>query len=419
MSRHAGSSITNALDYGLLMASCWLAASPLLAEPRVAFVTSERGNSIMSTWPSSDGLAGLDGADRVCQNLATAAGLDQPEDFVAWLSDSTADAYCRVHGLTGGMFDPQPCGQPELPTFAGPWLRTDGTPLMPSSAGMLPDGPMWVPLWHDENGDLVLEQGVFTGSNVIGPNEIFCDDWMTTSGTVITGSTFATTLAWNQNLVVFCSELHPIYCFQTGAGDPVPAPNSSGRTMFLTASRGTANLSSWPGAGGLTGRAAADAICQSDATAGGLANPDSYRAWLSDSLMDARDAIVGDGAWVRLDGQLIAANNADLLDGMLEAPINVRSDGVYNANAVMWTGTNEDGTAAPARCSDWTSSSAAELAEAGTANHANGWWTRFPPSDLPCDLLGRLYCLSNVDLSALFDDGFESGDTTAWSSTTP
>ncbi len=394
----------------------WLGSAPLLAVPRVAFVTSEVGNGVLSTWPSSDGLAGLDGGDRVCQNLAAAAGLENPDDFVAWLSDSSDDAYCRVHGMTGRIFDPSPCGQPELPTFAGPWLRTDGTPLMPSSAGLLPEGPMWVPLWFDENGDLLLEERVFTGTNLLVLNDAHCEDWMTTNSGAIFGSSFTTTFGWNQNGGTVCTDIKPIYCFQTGAGDAVPAPNSIGRPLFVTTTTGRGNLAAWPGAGGFSGRQAGDAICRTDAANAGLDHPETYMAWLSDESTDARDLIIGDGPWVRLDGQRVAINNADLLDGTLEAPINVRSDGTYQANFVMWTGTNEDGTAAPPRCSEWSSSSAGELAEAGTPNFANGYWTRFPPSDIPCDLTGRLYCLSNIDPSVLFSDGFESGDTTAWSS---
>ena len=102
------------------------------AAPKVAFITSEVGTGVMSTWTSSGGMAGLDGADQVCRTLAANAGLANPNDFVAWLSDSSDDAYCRLHGLSGRILDPMPCGQLTLPTSAGPWSRSDGTPIVPS-----------------------------------------------------------------------------------------------------------------------------------------------------------------------------------------------------------------------------------------------------------------------------------------------
>jgi hypothetical protein len=87
--------------------------------------------------------------------------------------------------------------------------------------------------------------------------------------------------------------------------------------VFVTSDSGNGNLSTWENAGGLTGLAAGDAICQHAAVQAGLLG--TYRAWLSDSADDAYCRIVGlsgkksancgqaalpaaAGPWVRTDG---------------------------------------------------------------------------------------------------------------------
>jgi hypothetical protein len=63
---------------------------------KFAFVTSETGNGNLATWPSSGAQSGTAGADSVCQSAATSARINDPGSFVAWLSDSDDDAYCRA-----------------------------------------------------------------------------------------------------------------------------------------------------------------------------------------------------------------------------------------------------------------------------------------------------------------------------------
>jgi len=62
---------------------------------------------------------------------------------------------------------------------------------------------------------------------------------------------------------------------------------TANNVVFVTYVSGSGNLDSWPDAGGQTGTAAGDAICQARAAAGGLANPSQFRAWLSDQNDDA------------------------------------------------------------------------------------------------------------------------------------
>jgi len=65
------------------------------------FVTSVTGNGDLSTWDNANALSGLAAADAVCRARADIAFLDNPTQFVAWMSDSSNDAYCRIHGLSG------------------------------------------------------------------------------------------------------------------------------------------------------------------------------------------------------------------------------------------------------------------------------------------------------------------------------
>src|SRR5262249_43103730 len=59
------------------------------------------------------------------------------------------------------------------------------------------------------------------------------------------------------------------------------------RRMFVTSVTGTGKLSKWDDAGGNSGLAAGDAICQKRAELAGLPNFSGYRAWLSDASDDA------------------------------------------------------------------------------------------------------------------------------------
>jgi len=86
----------------------------------------------------------------------------------------------------------------------------------------------------------------------------------------------------------------------------------------------------------------------------------------------------------------------------------------------VWTGTDSAGQAYPDTCSDWTTSSAAVSGNHGGSNAADSAWTAVRAD--ACDATWfRLYCLSDIDPAILFvfSDGFESGDTSAWSATVP
>jgi hypothetical protein len=57
--------------------------------------------------------------------------------------------------------------------------------------------------------------------------------------------------------------------------------------IFVTSASGTADLSTWAGAGGETGLRAGDAFCRGRAAAVGLPGAQTFVAWLFDSADDA------------------------------------------------------------------------------------------------------------------------------------
>jgi hypothetical protein len=183
----------------------------------------------------------------------------------------------------------------------------------------------------------------------------------------------------------------------------------------VTSLLGTADLGSWPDAGGKTGVAAADAICQARAAAGSLENPSTFKAWISDSTMNAKDRFLSNVARVRPDGVKVADSLTDMLDSVLDSSINVTELGDYVGNNAVWTATHPTGLLSGDSCSDWTSASASSSARTGSSYSSDSAWTLIFTS--ACSFASsRLYCIEDP---FIFIDGFESGDTTAWSSSTP
>lgn len=392
------------------------------ATERVVFTTSVTGNGNLGLWPDAGGGNGLAAADAICRSRATAAGLSDPNQFVAWLSDSSNDAYCRAHGFAGTKSGN--CGGLlSLPTNAGPWVRTDGYPFAPRLPEALgTDGVIYGPPMLDEFGNQVAEDLVFTET---GPDGVYagsasaaCGDW-TSAGAVsiVIGSATGGTQAWTQSSSTLCSSNIALLCLHAGPGDPLPPHWRQGAFAFATSVAGSGSLGSWPESGSALGIAAGNAVCQAQATTAGLPDPASFRAWLSDSSHDASDQLSLDGPWTRLDGVPVANSLADLTDGQLLAPINLTDAGIYLGNYGLWTGTTGAGVAAANHCNDWQDGGSSSQGDRGSAYRSNSWWTHFG-SPSSCSSWFHLYCFSN-HVTSLLVDSFDSGDTTAWSSTVP
>lgn len=140
------------------------------------------------------------------------------------------------------------------------------------------------------------------------------------------------------------------------------------------------------GLGGLTG---ADQTCNNLASAAEL--PGTYVAWLSTTspAVNAKDRI-GDHAWVRIDGAMVAENLADLTDGSLQNPINLDENGIVRDGAGVWTGTGSNGTFAGNGnpCNGWTGGG---FGLRGTSAATGGAWTQ-NGGLLSCPNSSRIYC---------------------------
>lgn len=401
----------------ILLFSCLSIPCLEAQQPRVAFVTSMTGTADLGSWPEAGSALGASAGDEICRTLATAATLQNANSFVAWLSTSTDDAYCRLHGFTGKKS--ANCGQPQLPVSAGPWVRADGLPFGESIDRLLaPESIVYYPLAADENGTLVSAR-VFTTTapdGSLATNGSTCGDWTTASSdAAIRGSTARGSWSWTNSGTMRCDAAGHLFCFEPGPGPALTPPAEEGAVAFVTSLLGTADLGSWPDAGGKTGVAAADAICQARAAAGSLENPSTFKAWISDSTTNAKDRFLSNVARVRPDGVKVADSLTDMLDSVLDSSINVTELGDYVGNNAVWTATHPTGLLSGDSCSDWTSSSSISSARTGSSNAADSAWTLTFTSS--CSFASsRLYCIEDP---FIFIDGFESGDTTAWSSSTP
>lgn len=395
------------------------------AAPRLRHLGGGHGD--LDSWnlpagvqPIPPGVDGVAAGDYICRVLALRAGLAEPSSYRAWLSDSADDAFCRLLGLHGKKGTD--CGQSDLVAAAGPWARTDdlafAQSLLALTAG--PGGASVVlsPARVNENGNGVTTlREVWTGTTTSGVAiASTCFDWQSSashdSGAL--GSTVRTVDHWTSTTgAQDCDRARRLLCLQLGTGPAPPSPSRGGRFAFATSVIGTGDLGSWPDAGGQTGIAAGDAICRARAAAGGLALPDSFKAWLSDDDVDARDRFA-DGPWMRIDGFRLAGGLAALTDGELDTAIDRDELGSpVDESIQVWTGTAASGTRTADNCGEWTSDATGVDGRFGIAVSAAHEWTAANQL-LFCAAPLRLYCLSDANPALLFADGFESGSTRLW-----
>ncbi len=192
--------------------------------------------------------------------------------------------------------------------------------------------------------------------------------------------------------------------------------------VFATSVQGTGNLSSWPEAGGKTGLAAGDAICNTVANNAGLGG--EWVAWLSDRNNDAFCRVQGfsgrraehchqpvtpasAGPWVRMDGFPFAPDIRQLTqDLILYTPVmfnefaqRLMSEG-SPVPVAYWTGTSQFGISSMesslfrdfgADCSGWNSDNNEESAAIGATFGGNINWTL--TGDNTCDRKNGLLCI--------------------------
>jgi len=181
--------------------------------------------------------------------------------------------------------------------------------------------------------------------------------------------------------------------------------------MFVSSAWGYPDLSAWPQAGGETGVAAADAICQSLASDAGLADAGTFHAWISDSAGDAYCRVLGlagkkvdncgqaalpdGGPWVRTDGFPFTVSLQELTDeSMVLVPANWDENGIHYQSSETaeetLTGTEEDGTwAVDLDCDGWTQSVSGTKIRGRRSRTVRDWASQ---GDTSCSRRGRLLC---------------------------
>jgi len=178
--------------------------------------------------------------------------------------------------------------------------------------------------------------------------------------------------------------------------------------VFVTKTTGTANLGSWPDAGGKTGLAAGDAICQARAAAAGLTG--TFKVWLSDDTTDAychihnltgkKSANCGQttlpvtaGPWIRTDGYPFSGTIDKILtySGQIYTPVRFDEYGslVYLPPTNYFTGTDPDGVLTLTSCSNWTNVNT--MTAFGDVNATTAGWTYLMSTS--CAATARLLCM--------------------------
>jgi hypothetical protein len=151
---------------------------------------------------------------------------------------------------------------------------------------------------------------------------------------------------------------------------------------------------------------AGDALCQWRATEAGLSG--TFKAWLSDSLIDARDRLTAPGGpWYWVDGTTLVANNIEgfLADPAANActggeggsdcllnPIAATEQGTEPPTNFVWTGTSDDGRAPndSVHCQGWSTISSPEIGITGQRDQQDKRWTDSQVDD--CAGANHLYC---------------------------
>lgn len=366
---------------------------------RVAFATKSTGTGDLSTWAYSDETDGLEGADKVCQTEAELAGLTG--EFKAWMSNGLQSARDRL--------SPNP----------GPWIRTDGFPLVLSFDDLLRKGVM-VPLVYHADGTRAPDQGIGTQGPILGapfdPNvtRAFtgtstsgfsaagnCNAWSSTEGTARFAVTVRAGRYWSRWTIVGngCSKTARLFCFQTGEGPKISDIQTKGKLVFLSSISVNGNFGSSFYADGASGIQAGDNICKNLADRAGIPNANNFKALVSAPGNDVRSRIQSDGPWAMKNGVLVAQNKADLFDGSLFTSIRIDENGIEKTSFLdPWTGSTPAGLADEFTCQGWDvniDNIGSVRGLVGANMHADAEWTEYLSFGVSCSRSQPLYCIED------------------------
>jgi hypothetical protein len=299
------------------------------------------------------------------------AGL--PGTYRAWLSTSTTPARARLNGASG-------------------WIRLDGLPFATSLA-RLHAGYTLYPVALDESRAL-SSRGIITGTLADGSTATggICGDW-SAEGSATLGDALSAGSSFSNSSTGGCAAAaqgeYSVYCFGVDRSLEVEfTPAKEGRLVFV--SSGPIDPSA--------GLAGADARCQQEAQAAGLATPDRFAALLSTASVSAAsrfDVSPGTPPWVRPDGVRLVEKAWDLFYASkpLLAPLNVDARGGYVDDALIALGSPSAGTGAgPGQdCNGWSSREPTVTFLGGYARNIR--FTQERSGEHSCGSFPRVLCL--------------------------
>lgn len=153
----------------------------------------------------------------------------------------------------------------------------------------------------------------------------------------------------------------------------------------------------------LGGTAPYDAACNSVATSAGLNNTagNAFIALISDNNSNVISRLGTARGWVRLDGKPFADTQTSLFtSNQIFYPLVFQEDGQPHNGGGFFTGTNADGTAAPANCKNWTSTvNDGTIFSCGTNNGGPGQWIEGNGNS--CGGMGPLICMGTTKSAAV------------------
>ncbi len=141
----------------------------------------------------------------------------------------------------------------------------------------------------------------------------------------------------------------------------------------------------------LSGVPGADAACQDEANADGLAG--TYAAWLSTDDQDAIDHIGPfTGSWVlaKRPGVRVALGRGDLTTSLREPIDSLANGAVATGNMSTFTGTGSDGKRAATACNNFRARDGLVAATTGDPSSRDKWTAK--DGLAACNVARRIYC---------------------------
>ncbi|MEM7609402.1 MAG: hypothetical protein AAF411_28995 [Myxococcota bacterium] len=320
-------------------------------------------NDYNRVFVSSESLSMLLGSpeayDAECNRLATAAGINGPEQdaFIAWFSSRDSPVSERLGDARG-------------------FVRMDGRAF----ADDLLAGEVMRGVEFNEYGErLDPETIVVTGSQGDGSVSVnTCRNWDSTRFGAGAGRADAGPRLWTLGIGASCSIRWPIYCVETRKRRELIPPRHPGRAMYVTNA-------------GFEEYESPEEACEASKPAGA----GSVLPLVARTGTVAADIVNRSATYVRPDG-IVVGTGVELVEGRWRTGVWQQGDGAYPSEGyAAWTGSPRIDAPGNETCSDWTSTDREIRGHSGVPAAPGGdtFWRR---GDLGrrCSTSGlRFYCI--------------------------